>query len=56
MIRQARLLARLFICALQFLTRLPTPRLREIPPNAVARSVPWYPVVGWIVGAITAAA
>jgi adenosylcobinamide-GDP ribazoletransferase len=48
--------ARLFLCALQFLTRLPTPRLEGFEADWIARSAPWYPVVGWIVGAISAAA
>ena len=48
--------ARLFLCALQFMTRLPTPRLDGFQPDWVARSAPYFPVVGWIVGAISAAA
>jgi adenosylcobinamide-GDP ribazoletransferase len=48
--------ARLFLCALQFLTRLPTPRLQGFEADWIARSAPWYPVVGWIVGAISAGA
>ena len=51
MIRQARL----FLCALQFLTRLPTPRL-ALEPEAIARASPYYPVVGWSVGALSAGA
>ena len=46
--------ARLFLCALQFLTRLPTPVLKGFQPEWVARSAVYYPVVGWIVGAIAA--
>jgi adenosylcobinamide-GDP ribazoletransferase len=46
--------ARLFFCALQFLTRLPTPRLGGFEPDWIARSSPYYPVVGWIVGALSA--
>lgn len=46
--------ARLFLCALQFLTRLPTPALQPYPQDGVARSAPFYPVVGWIVGALAA--
>ena len=46
--------ARLFLCALQFLTRLPTPPLKPYPPDAVARSAVYYPVVGWIVGGLAA--
>ena len=47
--------ARLFLCALQFLTRLPTPALKTWPAEGVARSATYYPVVGWIVGGICAA-
>jgi adenosylcobinamide-GDP ribazoletransferase len=47
--------ARLFLCALQFLTRLPTPHLKAFEPEWIARSAPYYPVVGWIVGALSAA-
>jgi adenosylcobinamide-GDP ribazoletransferase len=50
MIRQARL----FLWALQFLTRLPTPRLAGYGPDWIARSAPYYPVVGWIVGGLCA--
>jgi adenosylcobinamide-GDP ribazoletransferase len=46
--------ARLFFCALQFLTRLPTPRLAGFEPDWIARSSPYYPAVGWIVGALSA--
>jgi adenosylcobinamide-GDP ribazoletransferase len=48
--------ARLFLCALQFLTRLPTPHLDGFEADWIARSAPWYPVVGWIVGALSAGA
>ena len=51
MIRQARL----FFFALQFLTRLPAPRF-DPGPDWVARAAPYYPAVGWLVGAIAAAA
>jgi adenosylcobinamide-GDP ribazoletransferase len=51
MIRQARL----FLCALQFMTRLPAPQLSGFQPDWIARSAPYYPVVGWIVGAVPAA-
>jgi adenosylcobinamide-GDP ribazoletransferase len=46
--------ARLFFCALQFLTRLPAPRHAGFEPDWIARSTPWFPVVGWIVGALSA--
>jgi len=48
--------ARLFLCALQFMTRLPTPRLTGFQPDWIARSAPYFPVVGWVVGAISATA
>jgi len=47
--------AQLFFCALQFMTRLPTPRMPGFQPDWIARSSPYYPVVGWIAGAICAA-
>jgi len=46
--------ARLFFCALQFMTRLPAPRDADFEPDWIARSSPYYPVVGWIVGAVSA--
>jgi adenosylcobinamide-GDP ribazoletransferase len=46
--------ARLFICALQLMTRLPTPRLCDFQPDWIARSSPYYTVVGWIVGGVSA--
>ena len=48
--------ARLFLCALQCLTRLPTPRLAGFEPEWIARSAPYYPVVGWLVGALSGGA
>ena len=48
--------ARLFLCALQFMTRLPTPRLKGFQPDWIARSAPYYPVVGWLVGGLSGAA
>jgi len=48
--------ARLFLCALQFMTRLPTSRLDDFQPDWIARSAPYFPVVGWVVGAVSAAA
>ncbi|MEL7543732.1 MAG: adenosylcobinamide-GDP ribazoletransferase [Pseudomonadota bacterium] len=38
------------VAALQFLTRLPTPQLADFSPDDAKRAVPWYPVVGAIVG------
>ena len=44
----------LFFCALQFLTRLPTPHLARFQPDWIDRCTPFFPVVGWVVGAISA--
>jgi adenosylcobinamide-GDP ribazoletransferase len=44
------------ILALQFLTRLPTPRVADFRPEDLAASAAWFPVVGAIVGAAVAAA
>jgi len=43
----------LFLCALQFLTRIPTPTLTAFEPDWIARSARFYPVVGGLVGTIT---
>ena len=43
-----------FIHAVQFLTRLPTPRLASFDHQDLSRSAGWFPVVGLIVGAILA--
>jgi adenosylcobinamide-GDP ribazoletransferase len=43
----------LFLCALQFLTRIPTPTLSAFDPNWIARSARFYPLVGSLVGAMT---
>lgn len=51
MMRQVQL----FLCAVQFLTRIPVPPLKGFQPDWIARSAPFYPVVGWIVGALSAA-
>jgi adenosylcobinamide-GDP ribazoletransferase len=48
--------ARLFLCALQLMTRLPVPTLKGFQPDWIARSAPWYPVVGWGVGLVCAGA
>lgn len=42
------------IVAIQFLTRLPTPRL-TVSRDEFARSMRWFPIVGLIVGALVAA-
>lgn len=47
---------RSFSHALQFLTRLPAPRVEVFDPADLSRSALWFPVVGVIVGAIVAAA
>ncbi|MBV9511249.1 MAG: adenosylcobinamide-GDP ribazoletransferase [Caulobacteraceae bacterium] len=47
--------ARRFLYALQFLTRLPTPRLAPPEADWLARSAPYYPVAGWVVGACAGA-
>jgi adenosylcobinamide-GDP ribazoletransferase len=46
---------RLLICAVQFLTRLPTPRLDDFDPDWLARSARYFPLVGQLVGLISAA-
>lgn len=47
---------KLFICAVQFLTRLPTPQLRDFQPEWIQISARYYPLVGILVGAISGAA
>jgi adenosylcobinamide-GDP ribazoletransferase len=47
---------RSFSHALQFLTRLPAPRVDVFDPADLSRSALWFPVVGIIVGVIVAAA
>lgn len=44
------------ILALQFLTRLPTPTLKEYRPEWLADSARWFSVVGALIGALLAAA
>ncbi len=43
------------ILAIQFLTRLPTPQLRNLDPANLPRSVQWFPLVGLLIGALLAA-
>lgn len=43
------------ILAIQFLTRLPTPQLRNFEPPELAGAAAWFPVVGLIVGALVTA-
>jgi adenosylcobinamide-GDP ribazoletransferase len=44
----------LFFCAVQMLTRAPTPRLSGWAPDWIARSAVYYPVVGALVGCVCA--
>lgn len=44
----------LFLCAVQMLTRLPTPKLKGWAPDWIARSAVYYPVVGAMVGGVCA--
>ena len=44
----------LFICALQFLTRLPTPALAGFQVDWITRSARYFPVVGQLIGLICA--
>uniref|UniRef100_B0SYC3 Adenosylcobinamide-GDP ribazoletransferase n=1 Tax=Caulobacter sp. (strain K31) TaxID=366602 RepID=B0SYC3_CAUSK len=45
---------KLFLCALQFLTRLPAPSFADFEPNWITRAARYYPLVGIIVGAACA--
>jgi adenosylcobinamide-GDP ribazoletransferase len=45
----------LLICAIQFLTRLPTPTLKDFAPDWVTRGARYFPLAGQLVGAIGAA-
>lgn len=45
---------RLFLCALQFLTRLPTPQTPDFQPDWIQRSARYYPLVGQFVGGLSA--
>ena len=40
----------LFLCAVQFLTRIPTPVLRDFQPDWISRSARYFPLVGLLVG------
>jgi len=44
------------ILAIQFLTRLPTPRVPDFQANDLARAVVWFPLVGLLVGGCVSAA
>lgn len=50
----ARHQVRLLICAVQFLTRVPTPRLTSFEPAWITRSARYFPLVGQGVGAASA--
>ena len=41
-----------FILAVQFLTRLPTPQLREFRPEWLADAARWFPLVGLLLGGL----
>lgn len=45
-----------FILATQFLTRLPTPPVRDFDPAELTRSAVWFPLVGLMIGAVVLAA
>lgn len=45
---------RTFVHALQFLTRLPAPKLSEFDPDDLSRSAVWFPLVGLVIGAMVA--
>lgn len=45
---------RLLVCAVQFLTRVPTPQLKTFEPDWITRSARFYPLVGQGVGAVCA--
>lgn len=47
---------RLFLTAVQFLTRLPVPALKDFAPEWITASARYYPLVGQIVGALSAVA
>jgi adenosylcobinamide-GDP ribazoletransferase len=40
------------ICAVQMMTRLPTPAIAAFTPDMPTRAARYYPVAGWLVGAI----
>ena len=44
---------KLFICAVQFLTRIPTPRLDDFQPEWIQQSARYYPAVGLVVGGVS---
>lgn len=44
------------VLAVQFLTRLPTPTVRDVRSEDLPRSIVWFPAVGLLVGAVVAGA
>lgn len=46
---------RIFFTALMFLTRLPVPRMTDHSPEYLEKSSRYFPLIGWIVGGISAA-
>ena len=49
-------LTRRFICAVQFLTRLPTPQIKDFAAEDLSRAAAFFPLVGLIIGAVLAGA
>lgn len=47
---------RIFFTALMFFTRLPVPRITDHSPEYLEKSSKYFPLVGWIIGAISCAA
>ena len=45
----------LLLCAVQFLTRIPTPALRDFQPDWISRSARYFPLVGLLIGGACAA-
>lgn len=48
-------MVRRFVLAVQFLTRLPTPQVRDFDEHDLSRSAPYFPLVGAVIGALVAA-
>lgn len=44
----------LLVCAVQFLTRLPTPALKTFDPDWITRAARYFPLVGQVVGGLSA--
>jgi adenosylcobinamide-GDP ribazoletransferase len=49
-------MTRSFIIALQFLTRVPTPVLKDFAPEELGASARWFPAIGALIGACVLAA